>query len=56
VGPGDLDGFARAVAGLLEDEDRARAIGEAAHERVLGHFLGTAGLLRYLSLFDRLLG
>jgi trehalose synthase len=51
----DLERFAGAVDGLLADQRRARALGEAAHARVRDHFLGTAGLLRYLNLFDRLL-
>lgn len=37
--PCDNAGFARAVAQLLDDRDRAAAIGAQAHARVLGHFL-----------------
>src|SRR5262249_40410403 len=51
----DLDSFRAAAVGLVEDPSRAREIGEAAHERVRDRFLGTAGLLRYLELLERLL-
>jgi len=55
VGPRALDAFADAVGGLLDDRSRSRAVGEAAHRRIREHFLGTAGLLRYLALLERLL-
>ena len=40
---------------LLADPARAAAMGQAAHERVREHFLGTHSLLDYLTLFERLL-
>src|SRR5436190_18684053 len=52
--PSDLAAFRDAVVGLLDSPERARAIGEAARERVRDKFLGTAGLLRYLELLERL--
>ena len=56
VDANDLEEFAGAVSGLLADRPRARALGEAARTRVLEEFLGTAGLVRYLELLERLLG
>ena len=53
VDPRDLDSFAAAVSSLLESPERERELGEAAHERVRSRFLGTAGLLRYLSFIER---
>ena len=53
--PTDLESFRDAVLGLLADPARARAVGQAARERVRDRFLGTAGLLRYLYLLERLL-
>jgi trehalose synthase len=53
--PTDLESFRDAVLGLLADPARARAVGQAARERVRDRFLGTAGLLRYLDLLERLL-
>ncbi len=55
VDANDLEEFAGAVSGLLADRPRARALGEAARTRVLEEFLGTAGLVRYLELLERLL-
>ena len=46
---------ARAVRGLLDDPERAAAMGAAAHERVRERFLGTHSLLDYLALFERLM-
>jgi trehalose synthase len=53
--PADLASLRAAVVGLVEDPTRAREIGEAARERIRDRFLGTAGLLRYLELLERLL-
>jgi len=52
--PRDLDEFAAAVSGLLEDPERARRLGEAARERVQERFLGVRHLLEYAALFERL--
>jgi glycosyltransferase involved in cell wall biosynthesis len=38
VPPGDADGMAQAVVGLLRDPDRARRLGEAARARVLARY------------------
>jgi trehalose synthase len=53
--PSDLREYAAAVAGLLDDPDRAARIGAAAHERVLEEFLGSRHLVQYLRLLDGLL-
>jgi trehalose synthase len=52
--PSDLDAFAKALAGLLEDPERARRMGQAAHERVRTHFLGVRHLTQYAELFEKL--
>jgi trehalose synthase len=48
--PHDLDGFAALLADLLSDEDRCRALGEAAKERVRERYLGDLALIRYAEL------
>ena len=53
--PGDLAAYGEAVAELLEDPERARRMGEAAHERVRAEFLGSRHLIQYLGLFGRLI-
>jgi trehalose synthase len=50
VEPRDGAGFARAVADLLEHRDRARAVGERAHERVRDRFLTPRQLQETLDL------
>ena len=52
VEPDDLDGFADAVAGLLEDPPRAEWMGHNARERVRGAFLGARHLEQYVDLFE----
>ncbi len=52
--PSDLLEYGAAVSSLLEDPERARLIGEAAHERVRAQFLGSRHLLQYLALFSRI--
>lgn len=52
--PTDLETFAYALRGLLEEPARARSIGEAARERVRERFLGVRHLLEYARLFQRL--
>ena len=53
--PSQLEAFGAAVLELLGDAERARAMGDAAHERVRERYLGTHSLLDYLALFERLL-
>ena len=52
--PSDLAAFGAAVSSLLDDPQRARLIGDAAHERVRSQFLGSRHLLQYFPLFGRL--
>jgi trehalose synthase len=53
--PLDLRTFAVAVGDLLTERERARAIGEAARERVRKHFLEDRHTLQYVELLERLL-
>jgi trehalose synthase len=43
------------VLELLEDPERATALGAAAHERVREHFLGDRHLKQYGEIFSRIL-
>ena len=54
--PRDSSAFARALAGVLDDPQRAQRLGEAAHERVREHFLGVRHLLKYARLIEQLDG
>lgn len=56
VDPHDLAATGKAVSDLLADPDRARQLGDAARERVRGHFLGDRHLGQYIDLFDELIG
>jgi trehalose synthase len=53
--PTDLAAYGAAVRDLLDNPERARAIGHEAQERVRGDFLAVRSLLQYLALFERLL-
>jgi trehalose synthase len=53
--PLDLDAFGAAVTGLLDDPQRARRIGRAAHESVRASFLENRHTLQYVELLGRLL-
>jgi trehalose synthase len=53
--PRDLGACADAVRGLLDDPGRAKAIGDAARERVREHFLGARHLIQYLDLLQGLM-
>jgi trehalose synthase len=53
--PADLEATGQAIDGLLDDPDRARAIGVAARESVRASFLGTRSLIQYMELIDRML-
>jgi trehalose synthase len=53
--PTDLEATARAIDDLLDDPERARAIGVAARESVRESFLGTRHLIQYMELLERML-
>jgi trehalose synthase len=53
--PTDLAAYGAAVRDLLQDHDRARAMGREAQERVRDDFLAVRSLLQYLSLIEKLL-
>jgi trehalose synthase len=53
--PADLSAVAEAIDSLLDDPDRAAAIGKAARERVRKSFLGTRHLVQYMELIERML-
>lgn len=53
--PTDLDAYAREVARLLADAERAHRLGVAAHERVQDRFLGDRHLIQYAQIFATLL-
>ena len=53
--PADLVAVGGAIDSLLGNPDQARAIGEAARERVRESFLGTRHLVQYMQLIDRML-
>ncbi|MGE5282566.1 MAG: glycosyltransferase [Chloroflexota bacterium] len=53
--PFDLDAYGAAVTGLLEEPERARRIGEAAHASVRANFLENRHTLQYVELLGRLL-
>jgi trehalose synthase len=55
VEPRDLEGFGKAVCGLMLDHDAALRMGHAAQERVRDQFLGTRHLREYLELLAPLL-
>jgi trehalose synthase len=48
--PGDLEGFAREIRGLLDDPARAAKLGEAARLRIREGFLGIHRLRQYVDL------
>ena len=52
--PTDLDAFAAALRHLLENPEAALQLGEAAHRRVAGEFLGFHHLAKYAELIERL--
>jgi trehalose synthase len=52
--PGDLERFAAAIRGLLEDPERAERIGRAARHRVIERFLGVHRLSEYVELLASL--
>jgi len=52
--PEDLDAFGGLVQRLLEDPVRAKALGEAARERVRTHYLGLRQLVQHAELLERI--
>jgi trehalose synthase len=52
--PKDLEEYGRDVVALLNDEEKARAMGSDAKERVQENFLGPRHLMQYFDLFQRL--
>ena len=52
--PGDLEGFGRAIRGLLDDPARAERLGKAAHRRIREGFLGVHQLTQYVDLIASL--
>jgi trehalose synthase len=53
--PTDLRAYGEKVTVLLQDEPRARSIGQAAQERVRGEFLAVRSLMQYLDLIQKLI-
>ena len=53
--PHDLDAFGALLLRVVQDEDLARRLGTAAHQRVRDMFLGDRHLIQYEQLFERLL-
>jgi trehalose synthase len=53
--PTDLGRYGDAVRALLQDPDRAHAIGQEAQERVRDEYLAVRSLIQYLDLIARLL-
>ena len=53
--PADLVAIGKAIDSLLDDSKAAKAIGEAARERVRESFLGTRHLVQYMQLIDKML-
>jgi trehalose synthase len=52
--PTDLAAYGAAVTALLQDPERARAMGEAAQERVRDEFLAVRSLMQYLVLIEKI--
>ena len=53
--PADLVAVGKAIDFLLGDSRAAKAIGEAARERVRESFLGTRHLVQYMQLINKML-
>jgi glycosyltransferase involved in cell wall biosynthesis len=53
VPPGDVEALRRALAGVLADPERARAMGEAGRRRVREEFGARAAAQRILGLYER---
>jgi glycosyltransferase involved in cell wall biosynthesis len=55
VKPEDDQGLARAVAALLNDPERARALGQAARQRVVTHYAHHTLVSAKIALYERLI-
>ena len=53
--PTDLQAVGAAINRLLDDPNRARAMGVSARERIRASFLGTRHLAQYMELIERML-
>lgn len=53
--PRDLAAFGSAVVDLLDDRERARRMGVAAHARIRDEFLGPRRLRRHFELIERVM-
>jgi trehalose synthase len=56
VSPRDLDAYSDALVELLENPERAAAMGDAAQARVRDSFLGSRHLGQYLDLLTKVIG
>jgi trehalose synthase len=54
--PRDLEGLARLIRTVLDDEGLASRLGRAGHERAKDQFLGDRHLIQYVDLFAGLVG
>ena len=54
--PLDLDAFGTALRGLLEEPERATAMGRAGRSRAIDLFLGSRHLMQYAEIFAELIG
>jgi glycosyltransferase involved in cell wall biosynthesis len=52
----DLEGYARAMRGVIDDRKRAEEMGLAARDRAVGMFAREAVIPRYEALYRRVLG
>lgn len=53
--PADLGGFTDLIASVLDDDDLAQRLGNAAGKRVRDQYLGDRHLIQYVELFSELL-
>ncbi|MEA2684792.1 MAG: trehalose synthase [Chloroflexota bacterium] len=53
--PADLEAYGNCVVALLEDQERAATMGEAAKERVRDEFLGARSLMQHMTLMAGLI-
>jgi trehalose synthase len=53
--PADLGGFTDLIAAVLNDDQLAQRLGDAAGERVRDQYLGDRHLIQYAGLFNELL-